>query len=139
MRNADGSAVGEGKQIEHLLKSLTHETATYVLGLLTQPVDYFSKRRPIERMDKREVRHPTAGSDREGTMWRKQLREAENPVDKVSALSQILYLVRSNLVHGSKAQSGDDAKIITISGPALKKLLELTINSTRRRFFPAHF
>jgi hypothetical protein len=44
----------------------------------------------------------------------------------------ILYLVRSNLVHGSKAESGDDKDVIVNSVYALKILLEQMITFTKQ-------
>lgn len=41
--------------------------------------------------------------------------------------------VRCNLVHGGKADSGDDENIVAHAVPALKALLAASLELTRRR------
>jgi hypothetical protein len=47
------------------------------------------------------------------------------------ALGSILYLVRSNLVHGSKMAAGDDKLVISKAVPALQLLLDRLLRITK--------
>ena len=49
------------------------------------------------------------------------------------AFEKFLYLVRCNLVHGSKAEMGDDEQIIETSIGPLELLLEIAIDFTERQ------
>ena len=46
----------------------------------------------------------------------------------------IVYLVRCNLIHGSKTQSGDDQEIIESAVPTLEALVEAAITYTKEKF-----
>jgi hypothetical protein len=46
---------------------------------------------------------------------------------------RILYLVRCNLVRGSKAEMGDDEQVIEASVDPLKRLLEKAIEPTDKQ------
>lgn len=122
----------EGKQIENLLRKFDETEASKILTQLLQTVEYFSHRRPIERMDRRRGGR-FEGDPREGRKWQRILVDGLTPVDRLVALGQILYLVRSNLVHGSKLDAGDDLEIIGISVPALECLLGATIALALRK------
>jgi hypothetical protein len=74
---------------------------------------------------------PSIGDAEEGTKWRRQLRAGKTCREQLVALGRILYLVRSNLVHRSKAEAGDDKEIVVNSVHALKVLLEQTIALTK--------
>lgn len=58
---------------------------------------------------------------------------SSSSVDQLVALGRILYLVRCNLVHGSKAEMGDDEQVIEASVDPLKRLLEKAIELTDKR------
>lgn len=100
----------EVRQIEHLL-SKAGSSAAEVLGSVRDCVEYFTGRRPIERMDKRSQGRATVGDVREGRTARDALR-GESDTERLQALGTIMYLVRSNLVHGSKMDQGDDQNIV---------------------------
>jgi hypothetical protein len=82
-------------------------------------------------MAKRTQESASIGDAEEGKKWRRQLRAGKTCMEQLVALGRILYLVRSNLVHGSKAESGDDKEIVVNSVRALKILLEQTITLTK--------
>lgn len=126
VRNQQGQPAGEEKQIHNLLKKFTPTDAQRLLGELESTVRYFRKRRPIQRMDRRGAESPIDGETVEGMKWRRRLQEAE-PVQRLIALGSILYLVRSNLVHGSKMEAGDDEAVIRHAVPAVKLLLEHSV------------
>lgn len=50
---------------------------------------------------------------------------------KVVALGDVIYQVRNNLVHGSKAHSGDDLTIVSNAIKPLKALLTASIQKTQ--------
>ena len=83
-------------------------------------------------MDKRSQDSASIGAEGEGRKWRRQLSEGKTSIERLVALGMMLYLVRSNLVHGSKAESGDDKDVIVNSVYALKILLEQMITFTKQ-------
>lgn len=122
---------GEARQISNLLQKLSNEKVEIVGRELQSTFDYFSRRLPIQRMDKRTHESASIGDEAEGKKWRRQLGKGTSIKENLEALGSILYLVRSNLVHGSKTESGDDKEIVVNSVHALKVLLEQTIVLTK--------
>jgi hypothetical protein len=134
MKGDDGRPLGEGKQIEHLLRKLSNDQAKQTLDQATAAVRYFSDRRPIQRMGMRDPAHPYEGNQDEGQKWKKRLIDSSAPaLDRVVALAQILYLVRSNLVHGGKMESGDDEVVISNAVGGLQAALDAAMNLTHER------
>lgn len=125
----------EGKHIENLIWKFDEAKAKEILAEIKASIHYFCRHRPIYRMDRRTDKE-LAGDQSEGRKWRKRLQDSNlSPSERLAALAQILYLVRSNLVHGSKAESGDDWKIIESSIDPLKVLLEESISWTHQECF----
>jgi len=116
------------KEIDHvrnLLKKNDPMKADKILDKIMINVKYFCKRPPIQQMRKRTFASPYKGSEAEGKKYKEILKNTSLPAkDRIVALGQILYLVRCNLVHGSKNGSGDDSKIIEMSISPLKIFLE---------------
>lgn len=104
-----------------------------ILEMLSGDIKYFCGREPLERMDRRDAKKTFEGDSEEGKKWQKWLRERENPVDKVVALGEILCVIRSNLVHGSKNESGDDKEIIDHSIIPLETLLSKVLSMTKNK------
>ena len=119
----------EARQIEHLL-SKAGPSAADVLGGAGQCAKYFADRRPIERMDKRSQHRATAGDAGEGRTAREALRGGCD-TERLRALGTILYLVRSNLAHGSKMDQGDDQDVVEHAVPGLGAILNWAIGHTR--------
>ena len=132
-RKIDGIEKGEAKQIENLLRKFDTKEAQQIFGMISTEVNYFSERLPIQRMDTRTAKNPFIGEDNEGRKWQKALKETSSALDRLVAIGEILYLVRSNLFHGSKAESGDDEEIIKSSILPLKVLLTKAISMTRAK------
>lgn len=84
-------------------------------------------------MDRRKARNPFEGDSDEGKKWQKWLKEKPLALDRLVALGEILYLVRSNLVHGSKVESGDDEQIIDNSIYPLEVFLTKSILVTKNK------
>ncbi|MDA2919344.1 hypothetical protein MYX76_07630 [Desulfobacterota bacterium AH_259_B03_O07] len=137
LKNREGDPAGEVKQIENLLGKFEGKEAQHILETLSSYVDYFCKRSPVQRMDKRTDKSQHEGDPSEGKKWRRKLSEASSPLDRLVALGEILYLVRSNLVHGSKKggddNPGDDREIIESSVYPLELLLNKTISLTKSK------
>jgi hypothetical protein len=127
LKNEKGERPNEPKQIEHLLKKFDEKQALEILETLSKNVNFFCERRPIQRMDRRKAGNPFEGDSDEGKKWQKWLKEKTLALDRLVALGEILYLVRSNLVHGSKAESGDDEEIIDNSIYPLEVFLTKSI------------
>lgn len=132
-RKRFGKSRGEGLQIRYLISKLDVEECASILDRLEQEVTYFCRRHPIERMGDREP-DPSRGDEREGLKLKQSLVELGDPVERVSALAQILYLVRCNLylvrcnlIHGSKAGLGDDDEVIGMSARPMQLILESTL------------
>lgn len=121
---------GEGHQIRNVVDRLGERVAADVLRGLEREVGYFCERRPVERMDRRGA-DPTRGEHGEGRRHREILKTSDAPLKRLNALAQILYLVRSNLAHGSKGESGDDLEVVAKSIPALQLLLEQTLHMSQ--------
>lgn len=126
---APDRAPNEVRQIEHLL-SKAGPSAAEVLGGAPHCVGYFADRRPIERMDKRSQRRATAGDVGEGRTARDALGTGSD-TERLCALGTILYLVRSNLAHGSKMDQGDDQEVVEYAVPGLAAILKWAIGHTR--------
>lgn len=123
----------ETVHIKNLLGKLNGERAREILDRVKTNIEYFCERRPIQRMDRRSMDSQKTGDRSEGEGWKQRLRDTELPSSEhVVALGEILYLVRSNLVHGSKRAEGDDLEIIQMSVEPLRILLEETIHRTER-------
>ncbi len=133
LRNERGERPNEGRQIESLLRKFKEEEASEIIDKLSQGARYFCERNPIQRMDKRSKGNLNEGDPEEGKKWQRQLREDSSSLDRLGALGEILYLVRSNLVHGSKSVSGDDKEIITASILPLEVFLEKGITMTKSK------
>jgi hypothetical protein len=131
-RSADGSRrANELEQLDHLVSKLTEAEALRVLTACATALGYFRERRPIERMDKRRASHVERGDKTEGERFRGQL-DAPSPLERVRGLAGIVYLVRSNLVHGSKMDVGDDEEVIRHAMPFLDGLVPEAILAVRR-------
>ena len=132
VRNQQDKPAGEEKQIHNLLKKFNSDEANEILTEVKVIVDYLQHRRPIQRMDIRDIDRQINGCDTEGKKWQSKLIKSELPEKKLLALGSILYLIRSNLVHGSKAESGDDEKIIDNSVSALEIILNKSLLISKR-------
>ena len=129
IRNQQREPAGEEKQIHNLLCKIRAEEVGRVLSELDDTVRFFQERPGIQRMDSRDVRHQSDGDPKEGTKWRDELVQGDEQ-RRLLALGSILYLVRSNLVHGSKMESSDDPTVIQKAVPALKLLLAMSLRIT---------
>lgn len=136
LKDSDGKPVREDKQIRHMLSKFSEEEASCILARqdFRECADYFGKRGPIQRMDRRDPADPALGEVREGKKWCTMLTSSQRQQERLQALGSILYLVRCNLVHGSKTESGDDKEIIRHAGAALSVLLDETLKLTDRSF-----
>lgn len=132
MANEQGEVPNEGKQIENLVGKFGEDSCKVVLDSIEAPVIYFVCRPPIQEMRKRDVNRDV-GDSREGKRLRNKLESGSTAQERLVAMARILYLVRSNLFHGSKAESGDDHEIVVNSVAALKELLRESIEMTQLR------
>lgn len=132
LKNSEGKEAGEGLQIKNLLQKLSSEEAKDILGQLSPAIEFFSSRGPVQRMDKRTCQRFDKGEEREGGRARESLASS-SPGDQLIALGKIIYLVRCNLVHGSKAEGGDDEHVIRASVDPLSLLLKKSIEFTEKQ------
>ena len=120
----------EVRQIEHLLSRAGPSDAADVLANAHHCSEYFAERRPIERMDRRSQRRTRVGDVREGRTARDVLRTGSE-TERLRALGEILYPVRSNLAHGSKMDQGDEQDVVEHAVPGLGAILNRAISHTR--------
>jgi hypothetical protein len=120
---------GEEKQIHNLLSKL-FPVAHQITQDLKSTVCFFVDHPPIQRMDRRNNLKQLEGDTKEGEKWRSALLK-DDFSHRLLALGSILYLVRSNLVHGSKMESGDDKEIIRQAVSALEHLLDKCLDHTQ--------
>lgn len=126
---------GQENDIENLIRHFDGEKVQEMLGTVGESVEYFSKRPPIQRMEERKTENLCAGDDIRGIEYNKTLQNKNNPAkERIIALGKILYLVRCNLVHGSKEDSGDDREIIEKSIEPLRIFLKEAISWTRIQY-----
>jgi hypothetical protein len=121
------------EKITRLLKKYSVTEAQDVLKSAAEDIDYFAKRRPIERMNKRWSERQCGEAAQEGEKWQKQLVEEADANKQLVALGQILYLIRNNLAHGSKLDSGDDEEIIRHAVGPLELLLRGALKVSQRQ------
>lgn len=57
----------------------------------------------------------------------------DSPVQQLVALTKILYLVRSNLVHGSKAEAGDDLVVVQQALVPIREIAKRALRLTETR------
>lgn len=115
---------GEHKLISNLVAALAPERVASILEdhEVQEGIDYLQRRGPVQRMDRREL-DGVSGDEEEGKKFSKRLRDGE-AVERLNALAQILYLVRCNLVHGSKIINGLDVELLRHSNPPLRRITE---------------
>lgn len=117
----------DGKKIRNLVLRLDVKVAENLLDQLQEHVAFFAGRRPVERMDRRKS-DPCRGKADEGRRHQRDLMGDGAPPERLCALAQILYQVRSNLIHGSKAAMGDDSEIIENCILPMRLILEATLS-----------
>jgi hypothetical protein len=129
--------LGPHDEVEHianLIKKFGEVKTQEILRNVIPSVNYFCQRRPIQRMDRRPAAN-LSRREREGRDYQSNLKNVDlSALERIIALGGILYLVRSNLVHGSKAELGGDKEIIQMSIEPLKILLEEAISLTEKCF-----
>jgi hypothetical protein len=130
-RSPDGTRpANEREELQHLVGKLDRTTAERVVRDVSEALDYFKDRAPIERMGRRKPSDGSRGEEREGEELRDVLRSAGDPGVRLTALAGIVYLIRSNLVHGSKLDSGDDEEVIGKANPVLRSFLQASVSLT---------
>lgn len=136
MKNGRENEPSEGDQIKNLLRKLDSD-AEEILGQLSPAIEFFSSRDPIQQMGKRTCSNFIKGKEERGRRAREGLASS-SPVERLIALGEIIYLVRCNVVHGSKAQMGDDEQVIEVSVGPLALLLQRAIEVTEKHLLGAN-
>jgi len=119
------------EQITNLILKFEESTAQHMLDQSKTSLNYFRKRKPVARMIARTCQEPEKYDESYGRKWKQQLDESnQSAVERLVALGQIIYLVRCNLIHGSKVPE-DDELTVSKSLKPLKLLLENSIKFTK--------
>jgi len=124
---------GEPKLIDGLVGSLGSAVAKSILSdtEVEAKVTYLIERDPLQRMDRRKPNGVT-GNPSEGRRHRERLAKVElEPVERLQALTQILYIVRCNLVHGSKMVEGYDLELLGHCVPPLLAIAQACLTKIR--------
>lgn len=127
--NSQGGPGGDVLKIYHLISEFTMDQTKAILKQSEASVTYFIGRGPIRRLDKISL----SDQVREGADYLRILQSSTTSMESLESLAQILYLVRSNLVHGSKEDVGDDAQLIRNSNVPLKSIVESAIEYSKLR------
>lgn len=124
--------VGEHRLISNLVSTIPAEVAGKILedADVTRSIQYLLVRGPVQRMDRRDSGGVT-GSIKETRQFQRRVRDAIEPLDRLSALAQLLYIVRCNLVHGSKALVGLDIELLQHCVPPLRMITEASLAMIR--------
>lgn len=129
-----GGLRNETALLHHLVQKLDPTVARHVLRAHRDYIDFLlvERRRPIHRMDGRS-RTESVGDPTEGKKYLRWLGD-ENADDakKLKALAGILYLIRCNLVHGSKVAQVEDRGLLGRSVSPLRSITEAALEYTRR-------
>jgi hypothetical protein len=126
----------EGKMIAAVVQRLGPDAAA---GVLHESADFITylraeRQRPIHRMDKRSAKD-SVGDPREGQRHLRVLgEEAASSIDKVKAVAGALYLIRCNLVHGSKVMhvEREEHVLVRRALPALRSLTRAVVEHCER-------
>lgn len=122
----------EVKQIGNLIGKFRDDQSAETYKIIEPTVEYFCGRQPVQRMDKRKCGGASSGEASEGCVCCDTLLNADATTsEKIKALAQIIYQVRSNLVHGSKSDEGDDENLVELCILPLKTMLKISIDITR--------
>ncbi len=118
--------------LQALVEKLGGELAARIVSQHDEYIRFLlvERKRPIHRMDKRS-RTDAVGDPNEGKKYFGWLRDS-NAEKKLKALASVLYLIRSNLVHGSKVASVEDTDLVGRSVPPLRSIAEASLEYTRR-------
>ena len=124
--------MGEEKQIRHLVGMLPEEFAAEMVEKHKEYIEYLGWWGPVRRMGKRTLtRH--VGEEREGLKHFTCLRDDTKAArERLQAMAGVLYLIRCNLVHGSKGISGTDQDLLERSVGPLGDIAIEALKLTKR-------
>ncbi len=109
--------------IDTAVEQLTDD-ADRLLVACQESIEFFVGRDGVRRMDKRTVAEPITGDPTEGQGHVLTLRDGEAPaVGRLVALARLVYLVRCNLMHGGKIDSGSDEHVVANALSVLKAIV----------------
>lgn len=129
-----GGLKNEAVLIQALVEKLGEETARRIIS---EHADYIrflhdERRRPVHRMDRRSRRN-SAGDPSDGKKYMKWLFDPQaDATKKLKAVASTLYLVRCNLMHGSKVAFVEDADLVARSIAPLRGLADSALEYTRQ-------
>lgn len=118
--------------IEQAVEQLGEEKAKQILEAHADFIRYLCEERlrPIHRMDVRS-RDNTVGDERMGKAYLETLKSSQaSDTKKIKALAGTLYLIRCNLVHGSKVMDAEDQDLVQRAVPPLRSITEAVLNHT---------
>ena len=128
-KQIDGDPGKEDENVSRILAKLSNEEADKPLAQLSTQVNYFKNRSPIQSMGDRSSNNQSMGKDSEGKKLKAALlNSSATPSERLVAFGGIIYLVRCNLVHGNKIDSGDDETIIMNTVCPLELILETSLS-----------
>src|SRR5579872_626049 len=130
----DGIRGSDREQFVSLAGKVDGQDASSIVGDsgVAESIRYFSSRQPIRRMDRRTLPN-LSGDSAEGTKYVRALLTSKDDRERVKALASLIYLVRCNLVHGSKELLGPDLEIVGQTLPFLRRLSTLALERSAQR------
>jgi hypothetical protein len=126
----------EVNHVEHLVRKFGTETAARLLTVNVRALVFFRDRpEPIQSMGRQVNGSWTHRDATDGANYQAILKDHRSlAVDQLAALGKIMYLIRCNLVHGSKQDRGDDRYVVWNAVSCLESLLIESLSFTRRAF-----
>lgn len=122
---------GEVPQIQALIERLD---GAVVHTILTNHASYIQwlrvRRTPVLSMKDR-TRTDARGSSTRGAVYKRELADPDDKV-KLKALASILYLVRCNLVHGSKRAGDGYGRLVDDGVAPLRAIAEACLDHTKK-------
>lgn len=120
----------DSEELNHILDKFDETKAREILGKVQSSVKYFSLREPVAKMNSRTCKNPY-GSKEEGTICKSILVDnTKSARERLLSLGRMIYLVRSNLIHGSRVPVVDSEAIPNCLGP-LQIILDESIRFTQ--------
>ena len=123
---------GESRLLANLVSNMPEASATTFVREHAGFMRHLTERGPIREMGRRS-RSDAVLDDKTGRQLHRKLTAENSSSVRVQAVAGILYLIRCNLVHGSKISDALDGELLSLSVQPLRTLAEWAYNLTEAR------
>lgn len=121
----------ESDAIANMVEQLGSTRATELLRApeVTEFIAYLRERGAIRNMDRRNLNDAKGGTS-PGKEHMADLADGNDAMARLKSLALVLYLIRCNMVHGSKLASPDEDELVARGNPALLRLVRACLDHT---------